>query len=378
MATILINGLKSKTGGGKSILNNYLGLLKKSQTADTYFVLTENTKEYEKYANKFIKLVQVKKKYNKGIFFPFLNSYILPEMIKKLNIDVVFNMADIPIPTKVTQVYLFDWPYAVYPDSVAWKRMLFKDFLVRKIKLVFFRRYLKCASIIIAQTQVICNRLEEIFHLKNVVIVPNAVSIDNLEKDQYAFPVLPSEGIKLLYLTYYYTHKNIEILIPLAKEIKRLRLNFKIITTIDQSQHKWASLFINEIKQNRLDDVIYNVGPTPMQLVPSLYKCCDALLMPTLLESFSGTYAEAMFHGLPIFTSDLCFARGVCGDAAFYFDPLNEKNILDTLMIAFSNSKILKEKISAGRRLINNAPSWKAVFEEYQKIIEGCKHKENV
>ena len=40
-----------------------------------------------------------------------------------------------------------------------------------------------------------------------------------------------------------------------------------------------------------------------------------------LLESFTGTYLEAMHFGLPILTSDLDFAHGLCGDAALYFDP---------------------------------------------------------
>ena len=51
------------------------------------------------------------------------------------------------------------------------------------------------------------------------------------------------------------------------------------------------------------------------------------MILPTLLESFSATYIEAMFHGKTILTSDLDFARDVCGEAAFYFDPLNPQSI---------------------------------------------------
>ena len=45
--------------------------------------------------------------------------------------------------------------------------------------------------------------------------------------------------------------------------------------------------------------------------------------MPTLLETSSATYPEAMAMGLPIVTTDLDFARDVCGPAARYFTALS-------------------------------------------------------
>jgi hypothetical protein len=49
-----------------------------------------------------------------------------------------------------------------------------------------------------------------------------------------------------------------------------------------------------------------------MSDVPKWYKATQALLLPTLLESFSGTYIEAMHFERPIFTSNLDFAKEVC------------------------------------------------------------------
>jgi len=67
--------------------------------------------------------------------------------------------------------------------------------------------------------------------------------------------------------------------------------------------------------------------------VPSLYAQSDALLMPTLLESFSGTYVEAMFHKIVILTSKLDFAEDVCGESAFYFDPTSPEDILASIEV---------------------------------------------
>ncbi|TMA95299.1 MAG: glycosyltransferase family 4 protein, partial [Deltaproteobacteria bacterium] len=57
----------------------------------------------------------------------------------------------------------------------------------------------------------------------------------------------------------------------------------------------------------------------------------DALFLPTLLESFSLTYLEAAARGRPVVTSDRDFARHACGDAGYYADPENPRDIADRL-----------------------------------------------
>ncbi len=374
MANIFINGLNAKTGGGKSILNNYLTLLKNSNTQDNFYVLTPDKKEYEKYNCQCIEIVDISKMYKKTMLLPFVNSFILPKMIKDLNIDIIFNLADIPIPSDISQIFLFDWPYAAYPESTVWGTMDFKSSLIRRSKLYFFKKYLHHPKIVIAQTETVKKRLESIYGLKNIEVVPNAVSLENMgDGDEYDFNF--PDGKKLLYLTYYYPHKNLEIFIPLAQEIKRLELDYKLITTIDTSQHTGAAKFLEDIKKFDLENIIINIGPVDMKNVPSLYRQCDGLLMPTLLESFSGTYVEAMYHQIPIFTSDIDFASGVCEEAAFYFDPFDEKSILESINYAFENDKIRKEKINAGQKVLNNLLTWEQAFEKYQILIENIRNE---
>ncbi len=64
-----------------------------------------------------------------------------------------------------------------------------------------------------------------------------------------------------------------------------------------------------------VEECLYNHGPVPVTDGPQLYQTCDFLLLPTILETFSGTYPEAMAMGLPIITTDLDFAHEICQDA---------------------------------------------------------------
>ncbi len=370
MANIFVNGLNSKIGGGKSILSNYCKILSKNESEHNFYILTPENEAYRKYSSDTVHIVEIKAIYGKSLFFPWLYNYEFARILNNLKIDVVFNLADIPIATSIPQVFLFDWPYGVYPESVVWKMMDIKSLLTRKTKLFFFKKNLKFVSSLIAQTSEMKERLSRLYNFSNIKIVPNAVSIENIEEEaknhEFNFP----PGNKLLYLSYYYPHKNLEIFIPIAKEIRRRNLEYKIIITISEAQHAKAKILLQEIDKENLQDIIINIGPVDMSNVPSLYRQCDALLMPTLLESFSGTYVEAMHHRLPILTSDIGFATSVCGDAAIYFNPLKADSILEKIEDVFNNDNLRIDKIEKGKEILSNMPDWEQAYQMYSQIIE--------
>ena len=285
--------------------------------------------------------------------------------------NVILNFGDIIIPTNIPQIYLFDWAYAVYPESIVWKHMELKEYIIRKTKILLIKKYIKLPKLILAQTNTIKKRLTNIYGVKQIEIVPNAVSINHLESSITKNYYLPKNKIKLLYLTRYYTHKNLEIFIPLAKKIKDMNLPYVMIITVEKYQHKNAKSLINKINKRKLNDTIINVGNVELEDVPSLYLQCDALLMPTLLESFSGTYLEAMYQGKTILTSDLDFAHQICGNAAYYFNPLNVESILKSIEEGYSNESLRNNKLEIGKRRLSEFPNWEKAFSKYQSLIQN-------
>lgn len=345
-------------------------VLDTSVLSDRYCLLTTDPEAFAWIANDRIQVVGLPKRYGRTTFSPLVHELLLDRILKQHRIDLVLNLADLVVRTRVKQVYLFDWPYAIYPDSVVWKRMDRKDWIVRKTKLFLIKRRIRRPVVTIAQTPVAKEALERLYHLPNVAIVPNAVSLDNLDSNEGKRFLLPA-GKKLLYLTYYYPHKNLEVLIDVAARIRDLGRDYRIILTIAANQHENAASLLKEIRDQDLGDIIVNVGPVAMADVPSLYRECDGLLMPTLLESFSGTYVEAMFHRIPIFTSDLDFAKGVCGDAACYFDPHDADDIVRKVDAVFHDSSRAAALVSAGERMLKSLPDWPLAFDRYQEIIHA-------
>ena len=138
MKRFLINGINAKTGGGKSILTNFIQNISTEKEVK-YFILTPNKSQYIRYKSENIEIVEVANVYKNNLFFIGLFYIAIPKLIRKYQIDAVLNLSNIPIPTKIHQVFLFQWDYAVYPESTIWDKINMKNKLIRKVKIFFFR-----------------------------------------------------------------------------------------------------------------------------------------------------------------------------------------------------------------------------------------------
>ena len=131
--------------------------------------------------------------------------------------------------------------------------------------------------------------------------------------------------LRLLTVSSFYPHKNLDIIRPLVNILEEKGLKeFKFVLTLPPE--KFDPLF------GDLKNRVINVGPVPIEECPSLYRECDFMFLPTLLECFSASYAEAMAMRKPILTSDMSFAHTVCRDAAVYFNPMDPEDIAEKIL----------------------------------------------
>lgn len=76
-----------------------------------------------------------------------------------------------------------------------------------------------------------------------------------------------------------------------------------------------------------------------------------------------------MHNGLPVFTSDMWFARAVCGEAAHYFDPFNAADILRAIEDVMPDPSAKEALVAAGNRQLASFPSWEENFATYCKLV---------
>ncbi|MEN2489800.1 glycosyltransferase [Flavobacterium sp. B11] len=366
MAKILINALNLSIGGGKNILDNYIRELSNADLTDTYYVLTPNFKMYSSYSKDKLNVIDIESIFKANVFFIGLYFFKFPILLKKYKIDLVFNFGDIVIPTSIPQIYFFDWPYAVYSEEYVWRKMSLKDYVIRKTKIFLINKYADKAVLTIAQTKNIATRLIKKFKNQNVTIIPTPVGIDlSCNKEFYGLD-LDKNKKYFFYPASYSTHKNFDVVLDLLKLIKKEKMPFVLILTLDFDV---ASEFLEKIKSANLNNVI-NLGKVDLKLMPSLYKQVDALFFPSLLETYGLPYIEAMAFEKPILASNLDFAHAICDDMAFYFDPFDAESILNVMMHYDDDKEDLETRISKGKLKVNTIPNWEEVFTRFNKEIE--------
>jgi glycosyltransferase involved in cell wall biosynthesis len=367
----------NRYAGGRSVGVNFLKQLKEVAPQHTYLAVVPQRAGYEDIelpANSERYVVTVgESSFERWRF----EQFILPKIVRDFKPDIVFGMANLALknpPCK--QAILFHRSQLVYPfkhlANFGWKGLLVEGVFKNRL-----RECLPKTQIVFCQTPVARERFSRTFNypIGNIAIAPNAVSkFSQIPREQAGVPAILRDNdnwFTMFFLSAYYPHKNPEILVKLFRKYPKELSNVRCVITIDPNQNSKASRLLKKIQKYKLQERIINVGHLPHQELASYYYNSNALFLPTALESFSGTYPEAMYFGCPIITSDLDFARYVCGDAAVYFDLWNIDDIVKKICLIRDDRTLQQKLIKNGReRLGEFFCEWPVIVEKVIKQLE--------
>ena len=361
--TIVAHGLSA--GGGISVGRNLILSLQKLLGNVSYQIFIPADLDYE---NSIVnpestELHQYAKQ--KSILKRFLyDHFFLEKQISIFKPDLILCLGNRGVNYRAAHRFLLCHDSHLFYPAKFYARETAKKKLLKWLQQRRLAQDLKHTDKLFLQTEVAAKRVRKMYGYQGeIIILPNAVSID--VKEALASTEAPDlikwelANFKLFYLTRYYPHKNIELLVELLDKYRTQLSDCRLFITIDNSQHPLAEKLLYDIKQRGLEHLIINVGPLSQEELPTYFSHVDALVMPTTLESFSGTYLEAMSFSCPILTSDLDFAKEICGDAAHYFDPWSVESLFLALDELRKNSELKVHLQEKGRqRLRSFGTSW--------------------
>ena len=267
-------------------------------------------------------------------------------------------------------------PFEICDVSLALSQLNFLQKLKRKF-LTFYRLYYaKNASYFITQTKLAKKGIIEKFEINEdkVFISRNTVNFRFNEK----FRTLnkkdfhQEENKRIFCLSAAHKHKNLEIIPYVAFLLSReTNLNFKFYLTLPENCQIMRS--INE-KSKKLGVIshIQNLGELSLDSVKIEYQKAHCLFLPTLIEIFSATYIEAMSMRVPILTTNLEFAKNICGKAALYFEPLSAKDATEKIIKILTNKALRKNLIIEGANQISKFPTQNEKFTQLLSFIKEC------
>lgn len=367
---IFINTASTFKGGGVQVANSFIEECRQHPENDYHVVLGTTIGQMIKQEDFPANFHFYKIDYRPAtkVFSLRGSSNFFKQLEAKIKPDVVFTTSG-PAYWKPKAPHLagYNLPHYIYTDSPFMARLPLKNKIRWNLKGAMIRHFFKRdADAYVVQTDDVNQRVRKYLTTDKVYTVTNTFSAKYLNPKTVLdkLPAKQEGEFRLLTLSAWYAHKNLGIIKPVADILRQQnQTDIKFVLTLPQD------IYLEQFPTQYHGQII-NVGPVKIDEAPSLYKECDAMFLPTLLECFSASYAEAMVMRKPILTSNLGFAHTVCHNAALYFDPVNAEDIAAKMLQLYQSEKLQQELIEKGNETIKQFGSAQDRAGKYLEILK--------
>ena len=279
----------------------------------------------------------------------------------------------------------FAWPWIDFDNPWPWRNLPFFRRIYQRLKVQYKLQALRreCADAYIVETDAIAKALQRILPNRPIFVIHNNFGQPFCENIGKSLPgtatVLPKktrDEFRIVTLSQYYPHKHLEIIPQVAKILKDndFHYDFRFYLPLDYDDQHWISLQRAAVKLGVAEHIV-SVRKVSPECAPEFYDYADLMFLPTLLESFSANYPEAMIRGVPILTTDLPFSRAICRDAALFFQPMDALDAASKILAIASDQVLRKKLVSKGFKRVKEFPSpterAEAYLEVCRKVFEG-------
>lgn len=366
---ILVNCSGRLAGGGLQVADSVCTSLYRFPKHRFVVVLSHymlRTKErMEKSMSANIKLVDYDLRHSFKVITTGRDS-VLDSLVENENIDCVLSIfGPILWVPKCVHVCGFARGQIVLSDSPYYSRFSFSARFVERMRNAVLKYFFhRSAKNYFTENPYITAKLSHLFKGVNVITITNYYNQVFDNKTQQVFHKIPPfDGLKLLTISNYYPHKNLDIAIGVSKYLKRKypTFRFRFYFTIDKDKYPRID--------KEIEECFCFLGTVDISECPSLYEQCDVEFQPTLLECFTATYPEAMRMQKPIITTDIEFARSLCGDAALYYSPLSCEDAAETIYKLVHDGQLQRALVENGIKQLHNYDSYE---ERVEKMISYC------
>ncbi|ELI1840800.1 glycosyltransferase [Vibrio fluvialis] len=369
MSNILINATNIKVGGGLQVAcATIVEFLNMENEDDFIFAIStpifKQIGDHLKDKNANYEIIDFK---IKGLVSIFLCRKKLNDLIDNFNVSKVFSIFGPSFWNPKHGVshlvgFANAWLVTPYDDKV-YRHYKLSDRIRMTIKHIMLSKLLfHKDNVYVTETEVVNRKFREKFKHDEIYTVCNTLNpvYDFNDNNPPIDDLLKINKIKLITIAQNYPHKNLNVISSVGDILKKKGYSVVFIVTMEEKEY--------EAQTKEFKEFTLNVGVLDLKDCPRYYASCDALFLPTLIECFTASYLEAMSLKLPIITSDLDFARFICQDSAYYFDPYSPTSIADAI-VRFINddSSYLIEKYDV---ILSRFGNNKQRAQHYYKILE--------
>ncbi len=168
----------------------------------------------------------------------------------------------------------------------------------------------------------------------------------------------------LLYVGNAFPYKNLDIILESIKFMDK-RIKFVVAS----SRSKFVDRLGERAHELSIEKRLITTGFVSNEDLTVLYNQAEMLIFPSLSEGFGLPGLEAMASGCPVVCSNIPVFKEVYGDAAFYFDPKDPKDIAEKINQLTENRNQREALVKKGFEQVKKY-SWRKMAQETLKVYE--------
>lgn len=266
---------------------------------------------------------------------------------KKFKANIILSLDGFcSLTTKTPQILaVHDLAYIHYPNFLPSRHLWFykiyqKKFLQKATQIVTVSKYSK--QDIVQQFKIEEQKISIISNAAREQFVPI-----NFEDKEYAKRHYAQGCEYFLFVGGIHPRKNLMQLLKAFSIFKKRQLSSMKLVVAGKLAWKYQDI-LEKLKTYKYKEEVILLDYIPERELAKVTAAAYALIYPSYFEGFGVPIIEAMQCGVPIACSNTSSMPEVAADAALYFNPNNEAEIAEQMMLLYKNEQLRSNLIEKG------------------------------
>ncbi len=327
--TLVVSAVNIVDGGALTVLKDVLNAFSKVRKGTTRIVFLVSNREVvneKDYSSlDFIYFPRSKTSWFYRVFYEYFYFYFLSRSLK---VDSWLSLHDMTPNVCAAKRYVYCHNASIFHDFPVKDLFLDpKQFLFSRLYKYLYKVNIKKNDCVFVQQGWMADEFASIFKLANLIVAEPDVSLFSVAGDNIAQDVVVGRegGVSLFYPAFPRYFKNHKLLFSASRKLHGV--NFLLSITGEENS------YIKDVMRDGPFESCSLLGRLTLSQVYGYYRCCDALVFPSLLETWGLPLTEVKEFKKPIIAADLPYAHETVGDYPFvyWFDPLSVDSFVNAV-----------------------------------------------